>query len=203
MILTNQGLREAKLVILGSTTVGKSSLVTRLTREMFNPDESSTIGAAFVSKPIPANNPKIKLQIWDTGGSERYRVMAPIYFHDADAAVIVYDITSNNSFQDVEVWLKELKDKGPQHIVIALVGNKSDLAAQRVVTVADARKFIEQNKDIQIFEETSALTGDNVQKLFEQIADKLCETGKPQNTKGGVMLVDPRVKQNKQSGCNC
>lgn len=194
-------------MILGSTTVGKSSIVTRLSREMFNPDESSTIGAAFVSKPIPANDPKIKLQIWDTGGSERYRSMASIYFHDADAAVIVYDITSVNSFKDVSVWLQELKDKGPEHIIVALAGNKSDLQAQRAVKVADAEEFMRQNKDIQIFRETSALTGDNVQKLFEEIADKLCASPRPTNSsnKNTVILggQNPRMAGMKETKSGC
>lgn len=169
ILASGQELKEAKLVMLGSTTVGKSCIVGRLTREVFQTDNITTIGAAFLSKTIKVNDKQVKLQIWDTGGSEKYRAMAPMYFHDADAAVIVYDVTASNSFNDVDYWLKELREKGPQNIIIALAGNKSDLKQQRAVPTQSAQSLKDKHR-IQIFKETSALTGENINELFTEIA---------------------------------
>ncbi|KAH0791105.1 small GTP-binding protein [Histomonas meleagridis] len=86
-----------------------------------------------MSKTFEVNGIQVKLQIWDTGGAERYRAMAPMYFHDANAAIIIYDVCSKNTFEDVSSWLKELREKGPNDIYIGLAGNKIDLADRRIV----------------------------------------------------------------------
>ena len=197
MLLTSgQTLRDAKLVMLGSSTVGKSSIVTRLIRETFASDTVSTVGATFLSKTIEVENMQVKLQIWDTGGSERYRSMAPMYFHDADAAVIVYDMTSRQSFDDVDIWLKELNDKGPQSIVIALAGNKSDLSGQRAITERMANDYAEKH-GIETFMETSALSGENITELFTEIARRIV-TAQPGMRKNRPVNLR---KQEKQNGC--
>ena len=204
MILTaGQNVREAKLVMLGSTTVGKSSIVTRLTRDMFNPESPSTIGAAFISKSVQVGDITIKLQIWDTGGSERYRAMAPLYFQNADAAVIVYDITSKESFKDVEEWLKELREKGPSSIIIALAGNKCDLL-NRNVQSETASDFAERNK-IPLFKETSALDGTNILELFTDIAKMLVNgvPNKEQSGGSGVNVAQQARPQQQQQNHKC
>jgi Ras-related protein Rab-5C len=164
-----QTIRDAKVVMLGSSTVGKSSIVTRLIRNTFPVEVMPTIGASFLSKTMAVGETQVKLQIWDTGGSERYRSMAPMYFRDADAAIIVYDVTSTQTFQEMEIWLKELYQKGPQSIIIALAGNKSDLTARRAVDESSLQRFAEKYQ-IDTWMETSALTGDNINELFESIA---------------------------------
>lgn len=199
-LATTQSIKEAKLVMLGSTTAGKSSIVTRLTKETFNPDAASTVGAAFVSKSLPENDPKVKLQIWDTGGSERYRAMAPMYFRDADAAIIVFDVTSDKSFEEVQRWLSDLKEGGPPHVIIAMAGNKCDLVNQRVVSQSVAEEFARENS-ISIFKQTSALTGENVQALFQEIAERIAASGiKSTIREEGMKLKDPRSETAK-SGC--
>lgn len=202
MILTGSALSEAKVVMLGSTTVGKSSVVMRFHRETFNPDTTATIGAAFVSKVVPSVDPKIKLQIWDTGGSERYRSMAPIYFQDADAAIIVYDITSPVSYTEVQTWLAELREKGPPSLVIALVGNKADREEDRKVATEDADAFAKEN-NLDLFMETSALTGDHVQKLFEDVSDVVLSRSASHKKGGneGVDLKSSRSRPSKKSKC--
>lgn len=173
MLLTSgQSFRDAKLVMLGASTVGKSSIVTRLVRGTFAPDTKCTVGATFLSKTIEVENVQVKLQLWDTGGSERYRSMAPMYFHDADAAVVVYDMTSRQSFEDVDHWLHELTEKGPQSIVIALVGNKSDLSSQRVISTKTAHEYAEKH-GIETVMETSALSGDSIEEVFTEVARKI------------------------------
>lgn len=203
MILTNgQNVKEAKLVMLGSTTVGKSSLVTRLTRDTFNNGTSSTIGAAFLSKTIQVEDTQVKLQIWDTGGSERYRAMAPMYFQNAQAAIIVFDITAKASFDDVETWLRELRDKGPKDIIIGLAGNKSDLDRQRVVSSTEAQEFADRMQ-ITHFCETSALSGANVETLFGEIAAAIARGEVP--SLSTEVRLQPKAQDNnpppKKSGC--
>ena len=163
-------IKEAKIVMIGSTTVGKTSITIRLTRSQFVESTTSTIGASFQSKVVSVGEEQVKLQIWDTGGSERYRAMAPMYYRDAQAAVIVYDITSKESFDDVETWLLELKEKGPKGCIIALVGNKSDLSASRQVSTQQAQNYADTKK-VNIFFETSALNGENINELFQKVAE--------------------------------
>ena len=172
ILATGQTLKEAKVVMLGINTVGKSSIVIRLTRGTFSEQVTSTIGAAFLSKTIKTKDSQIKLQIWDTGGSERYRSMAPMYFQNAQVAIIVYDITSTSSFNDVDNWIKELKEKGPTSIILALVGNKYDLEKNRTITTEEGINLKNKYK-IDIFKETSALSEYNINELFLEIAEKI------------------------------
>ena len=197
MILTSN-LREAKLVMLGSTTVGKSSIVTRLTRDTFNPESISTIGAAFLSKSVQVGDITMKLQIWDTGGSERYRAMAPMYFQNAEAAIIVYDITAKESFKDVDYWLKDLREKGPENIIIALAGNKCDLP-QRNVNTETAREYATKN-NIPLFKETSALDGTNILSLFTDVAQFILN-GVPQATPDQIKVNSNSEPEGKSSKC--
>ena len=196
-----QNVKEAKVVMLGSTTVGKSSIVSRLTKDIFNADSVSTIGANFLSKTIPVGNEQIKLQIWDTSGSERYRAMANMYYRNADAAVIVYDITSKESFDDTNIWLQELLEKGPPKIIIALVGNKLDLVQNRHVDTKVAQAFADKNR-LHIFKEASALTGENIGDLFSEIATLVAEGG-PKEAAGiklseEVPINDGKTRKKKQ-----
>ncbi|KAK9762037.1 hypothetical protein K7432_012601 [Basidiobolus ranarum] len=102
-------LLEAKVVILGSQGVGKTSLVVRYVQRTFSPNCPSTIGASFMTTKLAVDNCKVRLQIWDTAGQERFRSMAPMYYRGANAAIIVYDITSRKSFDEIETWVQELR----------------------------------------------------------------------------------------------
>lgn len=175
MIPGGQSFRDAKVVMLGSQSVGKTSIVNRFIRDSFGP-AAPTVGAVFLSKTVSVGDVLVKLQIWDTGGSERYRSMAPMYFHDAHAVIIVYDLTVAESFRDVDGWLRELYEEGPEHVVIALVGNKCDLREMRCVS-SDAVSALAEKQKIAIQLETSASTGENVKKLFETVAEAVLNTG--------------------------
>ncbi|KAH0789081.1 Rab GTPase [Histomonas meleagridis] len=173
-------IKESKLVLLGSSTVGKSSIAVRLTREMFLENSTATIGASFMSKTFEVNGIQVKLQIWDTGGAERYRAMAPMYFHDADKPdtfTMFINVCSKNTFEDVSSWLKELREKGPNDIYIGLAGNKIDLADRRIVSTNEGQEYARAN-GIHVFKEVSALTGENVNSLFSSIAELLSK-GQP------------------------
>merc|ERR1711959_316984 len=160
-----------KLVLLGDSAVGKSSLVLRFVRGQFFEYQESTIGAAFLTQNVSLNDYTVKFEIWDTAGQERYHSLAPMYYRGAAAAVVVYDITSQDSFSRAKAWVKELQRQGSPSIVIALAGNKCDLASKRKVETSEAAEYSKDNGLFHI--ETSAKTALNVEELFKAIAKKL------------------------------
>ena len=156
-----------KVVLIGDSGVGKSNLLSRFTKNEFNLESKTTIGVEFATKTIEWGDKIIKAQIWDTAGQERYRAITSAYYRGAVAALLVYDITKQHTFQNVEKWLQELKDYADDNIVVMLVGNKTDLANLRAVKTEDAQAFAEENE--LAFIETSALVSTNVVEAFEQI----------------------------------
>ncbi|OMO93046.1 Small GTPase superfamily [Corchorus olitorius] len=155
-----------KLVLLGDSGVGKSCIVLRFVRGQFDPTSKVTVGASFLSQTIALqDSTTVKFEIWDTAGQERYAALAPLYYRGAGVAVIVYDITSPESFTKAQYWVKELQKHGSPDIVMALVGNKADLQEKREVPVQDGKDYAEKNG--MFFIETSAKTADNINQLFE------------------------------------
>merc|ERR1712072_1577289 len=114
-----------KVVLIGDSGVGKSNLLSRFTRNEFNLDSKSTIGVEFATRSIQVDNKTIKAQIWDTAGQERYRAITSAYYRGAVGALLVYDISKHQTYENVTRWLKELRDHADTNIVIMLVGNKS------------------------------------------------------------------------------
>ncbi|KAI0750880.1 P-loop containing nucleoside triphosphate hydrolase protein [Daedaleopsis nitida] len=131
---------DAKIVIMGNTGVGKTSLLHRYTQGKFDPkNTTSTTGAFFVTKKVNVDGTKVRLQLWDTAGQERFRSMAPMYYRGANAALLLYDITNASSFEDVRGWLEELKKNCSPDLIIYIVGAKADLHQHRQVTSDLAR----------------------------------------------------------------
>uniref|UniRef100_A0A8C7CK90 Ras-related protein Rab-25 n=1 Tax=Oncorhynchus kisutch TaxID=8019 RepID=A0A8C7CK90_ONCKI len=122
-----------KVVLIGDSGVGKSNLLSRFTRNEFNLESKSTIGVEFATRSIQVDGKTIKAQIWDTAGQERYRAITSAYYRGAVGALLVYDIAKHLTYENVERWLKELRDHADNNIVIMLVGNKSDLRHLRAV----------------------------------------------------------------------
>merc|ERR1711998_710838 len=175
-----------RLVLLGDSAVGKSSLVLRFVRGQFFEYQESTIGAAFLTQTVALNDTTVKFEIWDTAGQERYHSLAPMYYRGAAAAIVVYDITNRDTFQRAKAWVKELQRQGNPNIVIALAGNKSDLNSKRKVEPDEAESYANDNGIF--FIETSAKTATNVNELFVAIARKLPKNT-PQPRPGGQGLV--------------
>ncbi|XP_026658658.2 ras-related protein RHN1-like isoform X3 [Phoenix dactylifera] len=161
----------AKLVLLGDMGAGKSSLVLRFVKGQFLEFQESTIGAAFFSQTLAVSDATVKFEIWDTAGQERYHSLAPMYYRGAAAAIIVYDITSTDSFERAKKWVLELQKQGNPNMVTALAGNKCDLEDKRKVTTEEARTYAEENG--LFFMETSAKTAINVNDLFYEIGNSL------------------------------
>ncbi|WIA12027.1 hypothetical protein OEZ86_003009 [Tetradesmus obliquus] len=160
-----------KVVLIGDSGVGKSNLLSRFTRNEFCLESKSTIGVEFATRSIQVDGKTIKAQIWDTAGQERYRAITSAYYRGAVGALLVYDITKSVTFENVERWLKELRDHADSNIVIMLVGNKSDLRHLRSVNTEDAQGYCE--KEGLSFIETSALESTNVEKAFHQILTEI------------------------------
>jgi Ras-related protein Rab-11A len=129
------------VVLIGDSGVGKSNLLSRFTRNEFNLDSKSTIGVEFATRSIQVDAKTIKAQIWDTAGQERYRAITSAYYRGAVGALLVYDISKHQTYDNVTRWLKELRDHADANIVIMLVGNKSDLRHLRAVPTEEAKQF--------------------------------------------------------------
>ncbi|XP_013135999.1 PREDICTED: ras-related protein RABF2b-like isoform X2 [Papilio polytes] len=162
---------EAKIVVLGSQGVGKTSLVVRYIGKMFSRHISPTIGASFFTCNINLAEARVKLQVWDTAGQERFRSMAPMYYRNANAALLVFDITCRASFAAVKGWVKELQSNAAGPLVLALVGNKADLAAARAVPATDAARYAAALGAP--YTETSALHDQGIDHVFVSTATAL------------------------------
>ena len=132
---------QSTVVLIGDSGVGKSNLLSRFTRNEFNLDSKSTIGVEFATRSIQVDSKTIKAQIWDTAGQERYRAITSAYYRGAVGALLVYDISKHQTYENVQRWLRELRDHADANIVIMLVGNKSDLRHLRAVPTEEAKQF--------------------------------------------------------------
>lgn len=155
-----------KVVLIGDSGVGKSNLLSRFTRNEFCSESKSTIGVEFATRSMEVEGKTIKAQIWDTAGQERYRAITSAYYRGAVGALLVYDVTKSESFDNVQKWLRELRDHADANIFIMLVGNKSDLEHLRCMSREAGVNF--SSKEGLSFIETSALDSTNVELAFQQ-----------------------------------
>ncbi|KAJ4916776.1 Ras-related protein RABA1i [Raphanus sativus] len=160
-----------KVVLTGDSGVGKSNLLSRFTRNDFSHDSRATIGVEFATRSIKCDDKIVKAQIWDTAGQERYRAITSAYYRGAVGALLVYDVTRHVTFENVERWLKELRDHTDANIVIMLVGNKADLRHLRAISTEDAKAFAERENTF--FMETSALEALNVENAFTEVLTQI------------------------------
>jgi Rab family protein len=154
-----------KLVLLGDSGVGKTSIVSQYLSGSAPESVNPTIGAAFVTKHVTVEGQQFELLIWDTAGQEVYRGLAPMYYRSALIAIIVYDVTNSESYNSVDYWMRELKVNVEEGIIILVCANKIDLEDQRVVDFLHASSSaIERGA---LYAETSAVSGVGVEKMFQ------------------------------------
>ncbi|XP_065116649.1 ras-related protein Rab-6A isoform X1 [Paramisgurnus dabryanus] len=198
-------LRKFKLVFLGEQSVGKTSLITRFMYDSFDNTYQATIGIDFLSKTMYLEDRTIRLQLWDTAGQERFRSLIPSYIRDSAAAVVVYDITNVNSFQQTTKWIDDVRTERGGDVIIMLVGNKTDLADKRQVSIEEGeRKAKELNV---MFIETSAKAGYNVKQLFRRVAAALpgmeSTQDKSREDMIDIKLEKPPEQPVSEGGCSC
>ncbi|XP_061559454.1 ras-related protein Rab-6A isoform X5 [Phycodurus eques] len=176
-------LRKFKLVFLGEQSVGKTSLITRFMYDSFDNTYQATIGIDFLSKTMYLEDRTIRLQLWDTAGQERFRSLIPSYIRDSAAAVVVYDITNVNSFQQTTKWIDDVRTERGSDVIIMLVGNKTDLA------------------------DKSAKAGYNVKQLFRRVAAALpgMDSTQDKNREDmiDIKLEKPPEQPASEGGCAC
>ena len=200
-----------KLVLLGES-VGTSSLALRFVKGQFHEyQEPCSIGAAFLTQTVNLDDTTVKFEIWDIAGQERYHSLAPMYYRGAQAAIVVYDVTNQDTFARAKSWVKELQRQASPSIVIALAGNKADMASKRMVEYDEAQSYAEENS--LLFMETSAKTAMNVNEMFLAIAKKLPKVDPASSRQGaatrirgsaGGRVIDvTHEESSSQGGCSC
>ena len=196
-----------KIVIVGDSGVGKTNLIRRFIANEFNINSKATVGVEFSSKAFKINDKIFKIEMWDTAGQERYKSMTAAYYKGAKGALIVYDTTNARSFENVEKWLSEIKEKSSKDIKLIIIGNKIDLKESKAVTTEQAlSKAKELGSPLM---ETSALDSTNVKEAFYDLlkemyleVSKALEIVENQNlakNKNGIQLETN--EQKKKKGC--
>jgi small GTP-binding protein len=160
-----------KIIVVGDSGVGKTNLINRFASDKFDTNSKATIGVEFVYKTLKINKEVIKVEVWDTAGQERYRAITSSYYKGAKGAIIVYDITNEDSFNNVESWINEVTKKGKTDMQFLLVGNKKDLINDRKVT---EQKGIDKAKELNMnLFEASALEKTNVNEAFNYLVKEI------------------------------
>jgi small GTP-binding protein len=194
-MLSNSVYPRYRVVFIGNTRVGKTSILNKLISDTFEEGEKSTIGANFQIRIEEVHGKKIEIQIWDTAGQEQYRSLSPVYYRNASAAILVYDITDRQSFNDLSAWVNEFRGAAEADAIIFIVGNKADLSDGQVPEDA-ARAWADEHGLELMF--TSAKTGEGVQQLFAHLAKELCDKPLEKN-RPKIAYADTE----RDTGCFC
>ena len=170
--MNDKEMESLKIVLIGESGVGKTSIISQFIDHVFQDDQQSTIGCTFSTKAIECNNGKIlKFEIWDTAGQERYRSVTKMFYKDAAAVILVYDITNKYSFEQLQkYWVPQVLDNSPKNSILAMMANKSDLIEKEQVDEEEARNYAKEINAL--FVSTSAKNNFGVCDLFIDIAKK-------------------------------
>lgn len=203
---------KCKVVVLGDAQVGKTSIINRFVHNDCKEEYVATIGVDFLAKTVPAEgrtSGSMRLQIWDTAGQDRFRSLARSYVQDAAAAIIVYDITRSASLQSARDWFSCVRQECGDSTIIALVGNKADLADNsRQVSVDDGRD-VARELGANVFAETSGSSGLNVEELFQEVVRALPSDLQGSQLKGqqgllvDLLKIQDQLDQQRPQKCLC
>ena len=182
-----------KILILGDSTVGKTCFLTRYADNTFQENQMATLGVDYKLKNVKMEDGNIvKLQIWDTAGQDRFHSLTRNYFKGAHGIILLYDITTQSSFDNVSKWIKQIKEDASEKVVIILVGNKIDLEHKRAIPTEEGEKIAEDFG--LIFFECSAKTGKNINEAFNELIKKTVANFSKPAGKG------QKLKQNRSDG---
>ncbi|KAK9872252.1 hypothetical protein WA026_017053 [Henosepilachna vigintioctopunctata] len=189
-----------KILIIGESGVGKSSILLRFIDDNFDPDQTLTIGVDFKTKRVTVEENCVKLAIWDTAGQERFRTLTPSYYRDAQGAILVFDVSNYSTFSRLDTWLNELDTYSTKHnIVKMIVGNKID-KDKREVSREEAMKFARRHQTLYI--EASAKTKDGVQTAFEELVHKIIQTPGLWESYGPNLQLGEKDHVSQNSSCS-
>ncbi|CAD8100530.1 unnamed protein product [Paramecium sonneborni] len=193
-----------KLVIIGNSGVGKSSLLLRFADDQFSESYLTTIGVDFRFRTLPIDGKNVKLQIWDTAGQERFRTITSAYYKGADGIVMVYDVTQGQSFDDIDkFWLHEVESYGEKNVQLLVIGNKNDLDEQKAIETSKAEEYCKSHN--MLFMECSAKTADHVNNAFLELSRKLMakkDASQPPKTNNMTQVASQQSQAKGQSSTN-
>ena len=196
-----------KVVVVGDSGVGKTNLIKRFVSNTFSQNSKATVGVEFLSKSYQINDKVFKIEMWDTAGQERYKSITAAYYKGAKGALIVYDTTQKTSFENIDKWMVEIKDKASKDMKLMIVGNKTDLKDERQVTIEEAS---EKAKELEApIMETSALDGSNVKdafydllkEMYKEISKKLVAIETQNETEKNGVQLETGAEEEKKKGC--
>jgi small GTP-binding protein len=193
---TSKSSCEAKIVFLGDSAVGKTTIISVFAHDEFSEDHSPTVGAHFSLQRMQIGDDEVKLKIWDTAGQERFRALTPMYYRDSDVAVLVFAVDSQDSLTSLTSWIDNLKRDTRTMPALVIVGNKIDL--ERRVNARECETFAEQNGAT--YAECSALTKKGIEELFLIIAQKAL-AGKGTKPAAGTLVQEITGPKKQKSGC--
>ena len=190
-----------KFIIVGDSSVGKSNILLRFSRNVFDPGHQATLGIEFANKHLIYNNTDYLIQIWDTAGQENFRSVTRAYYKASAVAMVVYDITKEETFEHIQAWLKDCKELAPRTVLLVLIGNKSDLEDQRVITKERGEYLAKENN--MMFFETSALNGNGIEDAFKksiEAVDQKIRSGYYNLSDSGKQGIKKIVNGNENNG---
>ena len=188
-----------KVLLLGDSDVGKSSLILRYTDDTFNSKLINSIGVDFKMKKQEIDGKVIKVQIWDTAGHERFRSITYSYYRGANAIIIVFDLSDKKSFINITEWLKQIGKHAKENVFMFLVGNKSDLVDERKVTYEEAKQYADEHELPYI--ETSAKEGININELFDSSIKSFLTNAKNFGGDKNIKLNNQNANTSEKNAC--
>ena len=199
-----------KVALIGESSVGKTCIINKFCKNVFSQEVDSTLGANYSQKKVVRNGQKIRLDLWDTAGEEKYRAIGRHFYKEAYIVCLVYDITNKESFESIKtIWYPELKEYGEEYKILALIGNKLDLYLEEKVTEEEGQNYAKELNAV--FKRTSALEGVGLEELFNELMDKYLneikndiqkkEDNQKENNKNIIIEKDKLQEPNKSSCC--
>jgi len=182
-----------KLLIIGNSSVGKTSFLFRYADDSFTSAFVSTVGIDFKVKTVFRQDKRVKLQIWDTAGQERYRTITTAYYRGAMGFILMYDVTNEESFNAVQDWCTQIKTYSWDNAQVVLVGNKNDLEDERIVSFERGKQLADQ-LGLEFFE-TSAKENINVKSVFERLVDIICDKMSESLDSDPTIVNNPQTKR--------